>query len=212
MAISISKSGGGIDLKKGNSIKLEKDGKNLSNVCIGVNWGAISRTGITALIFGRNKAVDLDASVSLFGEGKRHLETVYYNKLRSTSGAIIHSGDDLVGDEYGDDGLDNEIIRVNTDRIDSEVKEVFFYLNSYNQVDFADVPYSHIRVYEGTPKRVDDVLATMNLSSDPDYKGFVSMVMGRLYRADGGWKFEAIGKPVPAKDIKETIQYIKNYF
>ncbi len=201
-----------INLKKGSSIKLEKAGKKLSSVCVGLNWGAIKRSGISALFMGQNKSVDLDGSVTLFDGSKNALETVYYNKLRSKTGAVIHSGDDLTGDEGGDDGLDNEVIRVNLDKMPAQVDEVYFYLNSYNKVDFANIPYSKIRIFEGTPNRVEDVLANFNLSADASYKGFISMIMGRLIRENGDWKFEAIGDPVPANDIKETIDYIKTNF
>ena len=199
----------GINLKKGSSINLEKKGIPLHKICVGLNWGAIRRGALLNAILG-SKTVDLDASVSLFA-GNNCVDTVYYQRLVSKEGAIRHSGDDLTGDMDGDDGLDNEVITANLKRLDSRINQIFFYLNSYKQQDFADIPYTKIRIYEGTPKKVSEVLATFNLSSDTSMAGYVSMIMGKLVKqADGSWKFHTIGEAIKAKDIKQTISYEGN--
>ena len=94
-----------ISLVKGQKISLEKGGAGLSKVCVGLNWGAIEKKGF----FGNKKvvAVDLDASCGMFNGGGELTDIVYFGKLRSEDGSVIHSGDDLTGDVGGDDGLDN---------------------------------------------------------------------------------------------------------
>ena len=122
----------GINLKKGSSIKLEKDQVELSNICVGLNWGAIERNG-----FLRRKhieEVDLDGAVTTY-QGSKICETIYYRKLYSRNGAIKHSGDDLTGDLNGDDGLDNEIITLKLPEIDQRVDSIYIYLNSYKTIE-----------------------------------------------------------------------------
>lgn len=201
----------GINLKKGSSISLEKKGTPLEKVCIGLNWGMIK----TKMLFGlvsSSDSVDLDGSVSLFDEGGNELDMVYFRKLRSDDGAITHSGDDRSGDVGGDDGLDNEIIEINLKRVSPRATKIFFYLNSYKKQDFADIPYSKIRIFEGDKRHVSEVLATFNLSAEPAYAGHVSMIMGMLERTDAGWKFHSIGEPIAAEDIDATVSHIQSKY
>jgi tellurium resistance protein TerZ len=56
------------------------------------------------------------------------------------------------------------------------------------------------------------VMATFNLSADDKYKGYVSMIMGKLYRKGNSWEFLSIGEPVQAERIERTIEHIKNTY
>ncbi|MEO5332856.1 MAG: tellurium resistance TerZ family protein, partial [Magnetococcus sp. YQC-5] len=170
-----------LSLQKGQRISLEKqNGQLLQQMCIGLNWGAIQKKGF----FGNTKieAVDLDASCGVFDSANQLIDVVFFGNLRSKDGCIVHSGDDLTGDTGGDDGLDNEIITLDLARIDPKAHQVVFILNSFRGHDFGDIPHASIRIYEGTPTRVESIFATYNISHDPKFKGFVSMIMGKLYR------------------------------
>jgi len=199
----------GINLKKGTSIKLEKDGAKLQQICIGLNWGAINNKGgfLSKLLGATTTSVDLDGAVSLVSRGTIE-ETIYYGNLSSQNHSIVHSGDDLTGDLDGDDGLDNEIITIDLTSVQRDVDTIYIYLNSYKGQDFGDIPYSKLRIFEGTPSRVNDVLATFNLSVEDKFKGYVSMIMGKLERKRGDWDFTAIGKPVAARRIDDIITYL----
>ncbi|ANQ51272.1 TerD family protein [Flammeovirga sp. MY04] len=196
--------GTGISLQKGSKISLLKDdGGSLDYIRVGVNWGAIHSKALFGLI-DRNINVDLDASMSAFDKEMNEIYTVYYNALESPDGAVTHTGDDLAGDQGEDDGLDNEIIQIHLNEVQDDIDQIFLYLNSYKKQDFSDIPFSEVRIYTK-----DDVLATFNMSSNNDYSGYVSMIMGRLYKIEGNWKFEALGEPIHAKDIEGTITYLQ---
>lgn len=202
----------GINLKKGSSIKLEKGGIRLQKVCVGLNWGAIREEGFLSSIFGATTtAVDLDGAVAMFSGG-RHTETVYFRNLFSSDGSISHSGDDLTGDLEGDDGLDNEIITIDLSRIESHVDSLYVVLNSYKGQDFGDIPYSKLRIYEGTPTQVNEVLATFNLSVEDKFKGHVSMIMGKLIRKGSDWDFTAIGEPIYARYIEDIVDRLASHY
>lgn len=199
-----------INLTKGQKIDLTKKdasgaSSQIKNFCVGVNWGVIEKKGF----FGTKKvAVDLDASCAVFNTNNELIDLIFFNQLNSRDGAIQHSGDDLVGDVDGDDGLDNEIISVDLQRINPAAEKVVFFLNSFQQQDFATVPFAAIRLYEGTPVRVDNVVATYDIATGAEFRGFVSMVMGKLYRRNGEWKFNAIGEPTRDKKIEGTLRTI----
>lgn len=192
----------GLTLTKGQRITLEKNGQALTNVCVGINWGMIQGT------FGR-ESVDLDVSCVTFN-GSRVDETVYYGRLQGTG--IKHSGDDLTGDSGGDDGLDNEIITLDLKQIKSNVDQIFIILNSYRGHRFDKIPYATIRIYEGTPTRVDNVIATYDIANDTSFKNSVSMVMGKLYRKNNEWRFNAIGNTTSDSNIAGITKTITEQY
>ena len=212
-----------INLEKGQRINLEKsNGSKLTQFCVGCNWGAIKTGGF--LGFGKTtQDVDLDLScVMIDGNGNLvdHIYSPLYRtdflgryglpagKLDSRDYALHHSGDDLQGDQDGDDELDNEIITVDLSRISPDVKQIFFFLNNVGKEDFSQIPYASIRMFEGTPQKVKEVFASYNVAAEPQYRGMKALVMGKLYRRNGDWKFSAIGDAFPDPNLCETIKRI----
>ena len=199
----------GINLIKGQKINLKKnDGSFLENFCVGANWGAIDGKGF----FGGKKkiAVDLDLSAGLYDETGKLVDKIFFGHKKGQG--IIHSGDDLTGDLDGDDGLDNEVIKVNLNQIPSSVSQIVFVLNSFKKQDFADIPFASIRLYEGTPDKVNSVVAKYEVSSEPKFAGYVSMILGKLYRRNGEWKFQAIGDPVKDRNLKSTLKTVQEKY
>lgn len=198
-----------INLEKGQRINLEKsNGAKLQNICVGINWGAIEKRGL----FGTKKeAVDLDGSCAVYDENKRNIDTVSFRQLMSRDGAIKHSGDDLTGDMNGDDGLDNEVITLDLSRLNPAANYVAFFINSFRGQDFKDIPFASIRIYEGTPTRVNEVFAKYDIANDSAFAGNVSMVMGVFYKRNGDWKFNAIGLPTSDRNLEQTVVTIQQY-
>lgn len=193
-----------ISLQKGQRISLKKDsGSSLQKMCIGVNWGAIEKRGF----FGGKKmeAVDLDASVGVFDENGESLDVVSFRQLRSKCGGIVHSGDDLTGDMDGDDGLDNEVIQIDLSKLSPRASQLAFVLNSFRGHDFKDIPFARIRIYEGTPDRVDQEFARFDIANDVSFSGSVSMIMGKLYKHNGEWKFNSIGRATRDRNLEQTL-------
>ncbi|MCS6832864.1 MAG: TerD family protein, partial [Flammeovirgaceae bacterium] len=153
-----------------------------------------------------------DSSAAIFNQDGMLIETVYHHSLISKDGAVVHSGDDLWGDPYKDDGKDNEVIEVFLNKIDSSVSQIIFFLNSYQGQDFAKIPYSKIRIFEGAPKKPETIFAYFNLSSEPSFKDHVAIVMGKLFKSPEGWAFKAIGEPLNTPNMRETVKIIQQRF
>lgn len=216
MAIQLEKR-----LEKGQRINLEKgNGEKLTHFCVGCNWGAIIKKsffGLTTSVVD----VDLDLSCMMFdanGNVVDHIWSPLYQfhgklpqgKLDSNDHALHHTGDDLTGDQDGDDGLDNEIITVDLSRVSSNIYSIVFFLNIYNNADysgdFSGIPYASIRMFEGTPdKAPKKVFAQYDVATKTDCVGKRALVMGKLYRYNGEWKFAAIGDAFEDKVITLTI-------
>ncbi len=199
-----------ISLQKGQRINLEKTGGGtLERLCLGANWGAIEKKGL----FGKKMvAVDLDASVALYDSNKQLIDLVYFGQLTAKKGGIKHSGDDTTGDTDGDDGLDNEVISINLSEVDSHAEQIVFILNSYRGQDFKDIPFASIRIYEGTADRVDNIFATYDIANDERFAGAMSMIMGKLYRHNGSWKFSAIGDTSTDKELQKIVTLVQQKY
>ena len=199
-----------ISLEKGQRVSLEKNGSGLNEVCVGVNWGAIDKKGFFGGI--SKVAVDLDASVGTFTADKQLVNVIYYGQLKTPCGSIQHSGDDLTGDMDGDDGLDNEIITIKINSLPQNIDKVAVVLNSFQGQDFATIPFASVRLYEGTPTRVENVIANYNIANNATFKGSVSMVLGILYRHNSGWKFRAVGESTSDLKLEGTLQTVQAKF
>ena len=210
MSIELNKKTG-INLSKGSSISLVKESRKLEEICVGINWGAIQKKFMISF-FNETETVDLDGSVSMFDTNGTMVDTVYYRKLLSKDQAIKHSGDDRKGDIDKADDFDNEVIQVNLRQVNPDINQIFFYINSFKGQDFATIPYSKIRIFEGNPRDVVSVFATFNLSAEKTFAGKVSMIMGKLVRENNGWKFVTIGEAIGARNIDETIKTIQEKY
>lgn len=219
-----------IRLEKGQRINLEKsNGSKLTSFCVGCNWGAITKNTFFGL-FSSNVDVDLDLSCLMFDAEGNPIDHIYSplyrfgdrnvglpnGKLDSIDRALHHTGDDTEGDQNGDDGLDNEIITVDLNRVDTKVNQIVFFLNIYNnedfQGDFSEIPYASIRMYEGTASKVREVFASYDVATKSNCVGMRALVMGKLYRRNGEWKFAAIGDAFEDKSIVHTIvRVMKDY-
>ncbi len=219
-----------IRLEKGQRINLEKEtGAKLTNFCVGCNWGAI----VKKTFFGLSSSVvdvDLDLSCLMFdAEGKPidHIYSPLYRfgdrnvglpngKVDSVDHALHHTGDDTQGDQNGDDGLDNEIITVDLNKVSSQTNSIVFFLNIYNNNefsgDFSEIPYASIRMYEGTATKVHSVFAQYDVATKDNCRGMRALVMGKLYRRNGEWKCAAIGDAFEDRNIVQTIgRVMKDY-
>lgn len=217
-------------ITKGERFNLQKDnGSKLTNFCVGCNWGAVTKKKFFGL-FDSNVDVDVDLSCLMFdaeGNPVDHIYSPLYRfadnkvglpngKLDSVDRALHHTGDDLQGDQNGDDGLDNEIITVDLTKVNNNVNSIVFFLNIYNNDeytgDFSGIPYASIRMYEGTPTRVKEVFAQYDVATRTDCVGKRGLVMGKLYRHNGDWKFAAIGDAYDDPSIVHTIvRVLKDY-
>lgn len=220
-----------IRLEKGQRIDLEKDnGNKLTKFCVGCNWGAVVEKGFLST---KTIDVDVDLSCLLFdAEGSLvdHIYSPLYRfgdedipkgKLVTNDNALHHTGDDLQGDTDGDDGIDNEIITVDMDLLDPKVNSIVFFLNIYNnddfKGDFSEIPYAYIRMFEPTVNNeggkevvtgVKETFAQYDVSTKTECQGMRGLVLGKLYKRNDAWRFNAIGDAFPDAFISYTIKRV----
>lgn len=185
----------GINLKKGQSIVLDKSKYDLSNVMMGLGWDVAESKGFWGNLLGGSADFDLDAyAILLSDEGKivnYKDDVIYYGHLKSSDGTIYHSGDNLTGEGEGDDEC--IFVRLNSvaDRYSRIILGVSIYQAKTRQQHFGQVQNAFVRVVDARGQE----MALYNLSADPSYDQKISMLMGELYRDNGKWKFTALGTP-----------------
>jgi len=191
-----------INLVKGQKINLKKDnGAALTKFCAGANWGVLPN----------GNSVDLDLYVATFDSNKNSIDVIGWGERWSSStGALKHSGDDTVGDEGGDDGLDNEVVTVDLTKLQPNVDKIAVFLTSFRGQDFAIIPHASVRIYEGTAERVTNVIAKYDIGKDSSFAGHVVMVLGVFYKHNGEWKFNAVGTPTRDRTYRDAVNTIKS--
>ena len=185
----------GVNLQKGQKVNLKKsDGQALSRIRIGLGWDPVKQKkgGLFGSIFGGSAPdIDCDASVIVCKGGRLSgkNDIVYFGNLKHSSGAIVHTGDNLTGDGEGDD----EQILVDLTAVPADYDKLVFVVNIYDcesrKQDFGMIANAFIRICD---ERTGEEFCRYNLSES--YAGMTAMIFGEIYRHNGEWKFNAIGQ------------------
>ena len=197
----------GVNLQKGQKVNLKKsDGQALSRIRIGLAWDPVEQKkgGLFGSIFGGSAPdIDCDASVivckggRLSGKG----DVVYFGNLKHSSGAIVHTGDNLTGEGDGDD----EQILVDLTAVPQDYDKLVFVVNIYDcesrKQDFGMIANAFIRICD---ERTGEEFCRYNLSES--YAGMTAMIFGEIYRYNGEWKFNAIGQGTKDKGLNELAR------
>lgn len=167
-----------INLQKGQKISL-----GLEKVNVGLGWDPNEGSG---------EEFDLDASAFLLGKDKKLPADeffVFYNNLASPDGAVASSGDDRTGSSS--DG-DDETISVDLTKLDPAVEEIIFTATIHKaeerKQNFGQVRNAYIRIYDAT---TNEEIAKYDL--EEDFSVETGLEVGRIYKKNGEWKFDAMG-------------------
>lgn len=182
-----------VNLQKGQKTDLTKGNAGLSKIVVGLGWDTNKYDG--------QADFDLDASAFLLdANGKALIKTdsngrvtsdsdmVFYGNLKHISESVAHTGDNLTGEGEGDD----EQIKVDLSKVPSDVEAIAFTVTIYDasnrKQNFGQVSNAFVRIFN---EENNEELIRYDLGED--YSVETALVVGKLYRKDGEWKFEAIG-------------------
>ena len=166
-----------INLQKGQRVSV-----GLSKVAVGLGW----KPAIGGV------EPDLDASAFLISaNGKLPQDEffIFYNNLNSPDGSVEHTGDVL---EASGEGDDEETLKVDLDKVDARVDQIIFAVTIHDAAssgqNFGQVRDAYIRVLN---QESNEEIMKYELSEDFSIE--TAVTIGRFYRKDSGWKFEAMG-------------------
>ena len=148
-------------------------------------------SGLDVNRYDGGSAFDLDAAAFLLGENgkiRKQGDFIFYGNLKHDSDAVIHQGDNLIGEGDGDD----EQIIVDLSKVPNDVQRIDFTVTIYepelrNQ-NFGQVSNAYIRVVEAA-----NTSELIRYDLGEDFSIETAVVVGELYRNGGEWKFNAIG-------------------
>jgi stress response protein SCP2 len=190
-----------INLVKGQKINLVKDGGGaLSKIVVGLGWD----------VAGDDSDFDCDACAILCGAGGKTKPTkegdvVWWNNLKHSSGSIYHTGDNRTGEGEGDD----EQIVIDLPKVPAQYEKIVIAVSIYKGREkgqnFGQINNAFVRAVDaGNNKEI------FRYDLTEDYSGNSGMIFGEIYRHNGQWKFNAIGRPVPDGSYVERLveQYL----
>lgn len=179
-----------VNLVKGQKISLEKIGVGtLNKVFMGLGWDPAHG----------DEDIDLDASCLCYDENRNIVDVIYFGKLNSADGSILHSGDNLTGEGEGDD----EVINVDLSKVSSKVTSIVFTINSYSGQTFNDVVNCFARLVDSSNNKelCKYILAEQGPST--------AMAMAKVYKHSGVWKINAMGNALNGKTAPDLVETIK---
>lgn len=140
---------------------------------------------------------DLDASAFLLGKNNKLMrdeDFIFYNNLESKNGAVVHTGDNLVGSE-GEDG-DDEVIMIDFSKIPENIEKIAICVTIHDaearHQNFGQVDNAYIRI-----AKLDDEFDTkgtevLRFDLTEEFSVETALVVAEIYRKNGEWKFNAV--------------------
>jgi len=187
-----------INLSKNSSISLTKEVPKLSEITIGLGWDvAQAKKGFFSSLFGSTDSIDLDASCMLLNDELEVIDTVWYAKLTSDCGAVVHKGDNRTGEGNGDD----EQIKVSLQRLPQNVKHIAVVVNSYTGQTFEKVANAFCRVVDQSSKET----CRFTLSEQGSHTG---VFIGLLTHDNNEWHFASKGVPISGRTVQDLSQHL----
>lgn len=208
-AINLSKET--VNLSKGDKINLSKHTEGFSKAMIGLGWDPVSIGFFGSLLrtVGIIMDYDLDAYVVMLKNGcfsgnlsdiifYKNLEFRHKGKL-----AIEHKGDNLTG--HGAAGSDKEQIVIDFDALPKSVDQLIVAVTLYQGKErgqsLGKVKNQFIRVVDTRDNFEMCNFGSKVMSEDFNAQSFI---VGRFYKEDKDWQFEAIGKPTNDRSVKDV--------
>lgn len=173
-----------ITLQKGQKVSLDND---LRYALVGLGWDTNRYSG--------GFDFDLDASAFMLGaDGKVTCDGdfVFYNQLKSSNGAVRHTGDNLTGDGDGDD----EVIIINFEKIPANIEKIAITVTIHDAVaraqNFGQVSNAYVRVAKLTDEFDEVGEQVLRFDLEEEFSIETSLVVCEIYRKNNEWKFNAV--------------------
>lgn len=164
--------------------------------------------------------IDLDSSVLIYNKNKELLETIYYCNKLSKDGAIKHYGDDLNGSTLDNLDKDNEIIRIDINKLSKDISYIVVILNIYQHMDrgeeclvFDKIPFAEMKIYSSNSSIISEpdikqlkTFANFKIDNNPDFEGKKALVLGAFVKKRGAcWEFVTSGEMTNEMSISQMI-------
>jgi len=158
-------------------------------VTFGIGWDLV-----------QGHELDLDVACFMYDGGGNLLDVIYFNNLVSMDGSIHHSGDNRDGFGEGDD----EQIKLDLPRIDSEVKVLLFPIVVQNEdASFQWVQTGHCRIFHPhADVRRERNITQFNLSlAGQNYPSYIVAMIARDPADLQKWNMTQLHRPSTGRGL-----------
>jgi len=187
-----------VNLQKGQRVDLTKGNAGLNRIVVGLGWDPVEQK--RGFFSSAPANIDCDSSVIMLQNDRLadNQDIVYFGRLKSECGSVVHSGDNLTGEGNGDD----ETIIVSLNDVPAKYNKLVFVVNIYDSYNrkqhFGMIRNAYIRIINPTNNQE---LIRYNLSED--YHDQTSLITGEIYRHNDEWKFAALGNSTQDRSVSE---------
>jgi len=222
-----------ISLVKGQRVNLEKGGGlKLNQFCVGISWSGVETEfkkrgilGFGSKTITETKYASLDLSCVMYNKNGKLADHIYSplyepellfryglpeGKLVSDKGALEHVDKKMRETRNEAKAWDNEVFSVDLSKMDSDITNIVFFLNSTGEEDFSKIGLTKVRLHEGTPDTIGNVHAEYKILGRPQDRGKRAMVLGEFYKKNEVWRFNAIGDVFEDACFADTIQRLNS--
>lgn len=169
-----------VNLSKGERVDLTKTNPGLKKVNVGLGWDVAGANAASydldafAISLNGGKLVDGSKSILFFGNKK--------------CAGMEHGGDNLTGVGDGDD----ETIKIDLAALPGD--ECLIGVNIYDAVNKGNQTFGQVNNAFGRLYDAETGAELMKYDLSEDYSKYNAIIVGKLYKKDGEWKFQAIGE------------------
>jgi len=152
--------------------------------------------------------IDLDASAICLDSDLNLVDEVWFKKLKSSDGSIVHHGDEREGDEHGDD----EKMDIYLNKVSQRIQYIGFCINSYSGQELDDVARAFCHLFDSETKTD---IASYALTNSAELDKHTALVMGCLYRGSselaGDWCLCIISEAAHGRTVKDNVDELQNF-
>jgi len=143
-----------------------------------------------------DEKIDLDLSVVMLTESGQLIDAVYFNKIASDDGSVLHSGDERTGIKEGDD----EKITINLEKVSKGTKVFAVLVTSASGQSFQKIETAELTI------SVDKMpIISMNCGWQGDFHSIMSAF---IYFNDDKWKIKNIGEVGHQRNFVDMLPQI----
>lgn len=173
-----------IDLVKGQRVSLDLQ---MQLALVGLGWETNRYEG--------QYNFDLDASVFLLnsnGKLQNDEDFIFYNNLESRNGAVVHTGDNRIGEEK----VDNEVIMIDFSKLPDYIQRISIVVTIYDaeerKQNFGQVSNAYIRIAKMEDEFDDVGEHVLKFDLENEFSSETALVIAEIYKENCEWKFKAI--------------------
>ena len=167
---------------------------NLEFVLIGLRWDGSQ--------YSKDFYFDIDISAFMLDETDKLInpsDFIFYNNLKDSNGAIVHSGDNRNGGNNGSDN-DSETIAIDFSKIPEKIKKIAICVSIHDSEirhsNFGQVSDAHVRIVQLAHENDKKGTSILLFDLSNEFSAESALIVAEFRRNNGKWDCSAVSRGV----------------